>query len=92
MRIWKFAELHLALSTASRFGATRKRGDAARALLTSSCRQTAPQVRVSMNMLFPLALWAAGTSSCITSQCSAILPLATRKMSTAIMGLGPHPV
>ena len=44
-----------------------------------------------VNMLFPLALCAAGTSSCITSQCSAILPLATRKMSTATMGFGPHP-
>ena len=74
------------------FGATRKLGNDARALLASSRRQTAPQACVSMNMLFPLALWAAGTSSCITSQCSAILPLATRKMSTAIMGLGPQPV
>lgn len=46
----------------------------------------------SMNMLFPLALCAAGTSSCKTSQCSAILPLATRKTSTAIMGFGLHPV
>ena len=37
------------------FGATRKLGDAARALLTSSRRQTAPQACVSMNMLFPLS-------------------------------------
>jgi len=41
------------------------------------------------SMLLPLALCAADTSSCITSQCSAILPLATRKMST--IGLSPHP-
>src|SRR5262245_8616078 len=32
------------------------------------------------SMLLPLALCAADTSSCITSQCSAILPLATRKI------------
>jgi hypothetical protein len=41
------------------FGATHKLGDAARALPTSSCRQTAPQVCVSMNMLFPLSRKAA---------------------------------
>jgi hypothetical protein len=45
-----------------------------------------------INMLFPLALSAAGTSSCMTSQCSAIFPLPTRKISTAIIGFGPHPV
>src|SRR5207244_13023660 len=27
----------------------------------------------------------------MTSQCSAILPLATRKISTATIGFGPHP-
>jgi hypothetical protein len=45
----------------------------------------------TVSMLLPFALCAAGTSSCMTSQCSAILPLATRNISTAIMGLGPHP-
>jgi hypothetical protein len=37
-----------------------------------------------VNILFPLAPCAAGTSSCRTFQCSAILPLATRKISTPV--------
>jgi len=43
------------------------------------------------NIGLPLAVAEAGTSSCITSQCSASLPSARRKMSTATMGFGPQP-
>ena len=45
-----------------------------------------------VNIGLPLAVSAADTSSCITSQCSTTFPSATRKMSTAIIGFGPQPV
>jgi hypothetical protein len=45
-----------------------------------------------VNMLFPLFVSSACTSSCITSQCSTSLPPTTRKMSTVIIGFGPQPV
>jgi hypothetical protein len=45
-----------------------------------------------VNMLFPLFVSSACTSSCITSQCSTSLPPTTRKMSTATIGFGPQPV
>ncbi len=43
------------------------------------------------NIGLPLAEAEAGTSSCITSQCSATLPPSSLNMSTAIIGFGPHP-
>src|SRR2546426_10456975 len=60
------------------------------------CQHSSPHLRVDLflwgsQLLLSLALCAAGTSSCMTSQCSAILPLATRKISTATIGFGPHP-
>src|ERR1700675_3843004 len=45
--------------------------------------------RSGMNIGLPLAVLDAGTSSCITSQCSTSLPFTTRKISTAIKGFGP---
>ena len=47
---------------------------------------------VGENIALPFAVLSAGTSSCITSQCSATLPSTTRKMSTATIGFGPQPV
>src|ERR1700730_1009464 len=44
-----------------------------------------------VNMLFPLFVSSACTSSCTTSQCSTSLPPTTRKMSTATNGFGPQP-
>jgi hypothetical protein len=44
------------------------------------------------NIGLPLAVTDAGVSSCMTSQCSATLPSASRKMSTAIIGFGPQPM
>jgi hypothetical protein len=43
------------------------------------------------NIGLPLTEAEAGTSSCITSQCSATLPPSSLNMSTAIIGFGPHP-
>jgi hypothetical protein len=43
------------------------------------------------NIGLPLAVADAGTSSCMTSQCSATFPSASRKMSTAIIGFGAQP-
>ena len=48
--------------------------------------------QVVVNMALPLAVLPAGTSSCITSQCSTTLPPSTRKISTATIGFGPQPV
>jgi hypothetical protein len=43
------------------------------------------------NIELPLAESEAGTSSCITSQCSATLPPSILNISTTITGFGPHP-
>ena len=43
------------------------------------------------NIELPLAESEAGTSSCITSQCSATLPPSILNISTAITGFGAHP-
>ncbi len=43
------------------------------------------------NIEFPFADSPAGVSSCMTSQCSTILPLSMRKMSTATISFGPQP-
>ena len=45
----------------------------------------------SVNMALPLAVADAGTSSCITSQCSTSLPSRTRKISTATSGFSAQP-
>src|SRR5882762_2456733 len=43
-----------------------------------------------VNIGLPLAVAEAGTSSCMTSQCSTTLPSSTRKISTATIGFGPN--
>src|SRR5215469_4152103 len=49
------------------------------------------QGHVGENIGLPLAVPDAGTSSCMTSQCSTILPSFTLKISTATSGFGPQP-
>ena len=50
-----------------------------------------PHLRGLVNIALPLLVALAGTSSCMTSQCSISLPFFTRKMSTANIGFGPQP-
>jgi hypothetical protein len=45
----------------------------------------------TVNIGLPLAVADAGTSSCITSQCSTSFPSRTRKMSTATSGFSAQP-
>ena len=50
------------------------------------------RVHGMVNIGLPLAVADAGTSSCITSQCSTSFPSRTRKMSTATSGFSAQPI
>ncbi len=61
-------------------------------LRVESCASVSiARVHGMVNIGLPLAVADAGTSSCITSQCSTSFPSHTRKMSTATSGFSAQP-
>ena len=72
-------------------GDGRPTGGAAGVGVPIKTKTHGPVVHAMGNIEFPFADSPASVSSCMTSQCSTILPLSIRKMSTATIGFGPQP-